>query len=138
MKSILNTNNHSVYFLKYNLIIVTKHRTQIIDSAIAERLKSIFENIAHKEQYCLEIVSFDYSSDHLCIYFNGEPKSELSKFINAYKSASSRLIKKEFSESLKELDGGVFWSKSFLLLTQGNISDEIKNEYIKSQASNNK
>ena len=30
--------------------------------------------------------------------FRANPKSELSKFINAYKSASSRLIKKEYPE----------------------------------------
>ena len=30
--------------------------------------------------------------------FRAQPKTELSKFINAYKSASSRLLKKEYPE----------------------------------------
>jgi len=34
--------------------------------------------------------------DHLHILFKAHPNSEISKFINAYKSVSSRLVKKEF------------------------------------------
>ncbi|HCY60611.1 MAG TPA: IS200/IS605 family transposase, partial [Lachnoclostridium sp.] len=40
---------------------------------------------------------------HVHIMFRAHPKSELSKFINAYKSASSRLIKKEYSEIRQKL-----------------------------------
>ena len=32
--------------------------------------------------------------------FKAEPRSELSKFINAYKSASSRLLKKEYGDAV--------------------------------------
>ena len=45
------------------------------------------------------------SYTHLDVYkrqvhvmFRAQPKTELSKFINAYKSASSRLLKKEYPE----------------------------------------
>ena len=35
----------------------------------------------------------DHDVDHVHVMFRAQPKSELSKFINAYKSASSRLLK---------------------------------------------
>ena len=39
---------------------------------------------------------WDHDTDHVHVLFRAEPRSELSHFINAYKSAGSRLIKKEF------------------------------------------
>ena len=44
--------------------------------------------------------------------FRAHPKSELSKFINAYKSASSRLIKKRVSgDPAEALEGNVLESE---------------------------
>ena len=44
-----------------------------------------------------------HDKDHVHVLFRGQPNSEISKFINAYKSASSRLIKKEYPEIKKHL-----------------------------------
>ena len=49
--------------------------------------------------------------------FSAHPKSELTKFLNAYKSASSRLIKKEFPEIRQKLWKEYFWSRSFCLIS---------------------
>ena len=49
--------------------------------------------------------------------FRAHPKSAISKFINAYKSASSRLLKKEFPEIRLKLWQEQFLSQSFCLLT---------------------
>lgn len=51
--------------------------------------------------------------------FKAQPKTELTKLINAYKSASSRLIKHDFPRFKQFLWEGMFWSKSFCLLTTG-------------------
>ncbi|MBW7571177.1 IS200/IS605 family transposase, partial [Succinivibrio faecicola] len=56
-----------------------------------------------------------------------------SKFINAYKSASSRLLKKEFPEIRLKLWQEQFWSQSFCLLTTGGAPLEIVKEYIQTQ-----
>ena len=101
MKSIYDTNKHSVFLLQYHLILVIKHRREVIDDKVCNRLREIFEYIGAKEQYKLKIIEFNHDKDHLHILFKAEPKSELSKFINAYKSASSRLIKKEFPKVSK-------------------------------------
>ena len=37
------------------------------------------------------------------ILFRGAPNTEISKFINAYKSASSQIIKKEYPQIRKSL-----------------------------------
>ncbi len=59
--------------------------------------------------------------------------SELSKFINAYKSASSRLIKKHFPQVKSKLWKEYFWSRSFCLLTTGGAPIEVIKKYIENQ-----
>lgn len=46
--------------------------------------------------YKIELEEWNHDKDHVHILFKGQPKTEMSKFINAYKSASSRLLKKKF------------------------------------------
>ena len=64
--------------------------------------------------------------------------TEISKFINAYKSASSRLLKKEFPEIRKKLWEEYFWSQSFCLLTTGGAPIEVIRKYIESQGQKNR
>jgi putative transposase len=63
----------------------------------------------------------------------GHPNSELSKFINAYKSASSRLIKKEFPDIRNQLWKEYFWSQTFCLITVGGAPLEVLKQYIQNQ-----
>ena len=133
MKAIYDTNNHSVFLLQYHLILVTKYRREVIDNEICKRLKEIFEYIAIKDQYKLKIIEFNHDKDHLHILFKAEPKSEISKFINAYKSASSRLIKKEFPKVKEKLWKEYFWSRSFFLATTGGVTLEVLKQYVESQ-----
>ena len=65
--------------------------------------------------------------------FRAHPKSERSKFINAYKSASSCLIKKEYPEVRQKLWKEMFWSQSFCLLSAGDAPVEVIRQYIETQ-----
>lgn len=127
----LDTNNHSVFSMHYHLIMVVKYRRKVIDDAISLRLLEIFEKIA--PDYNIKVEEWNHDRDHVHVLFRGEPKSELSKFINAYKSASSRLIKKEYPQIRKSLWEEMFWSKSFCLLTTGGVTIDIIRQYIESQ-----
>jgi putative transposase len=127
----LDTNAHSVFLLNYHLILVTKYRREIFDGPISARAKEIFEYIA--PDYKITIIEWNQDVDHIHILFRAHPKSELSKFINAYKSASSRLIKKDFPELIDKLWKGCFWSTSFCLLTVGGAPLEVLKRYIESQ-----
>lgn len=138
MKTKYDTNNHSVYLLQYHLVLVVKYRKKVINDEISNRLKEIFSYIGNKEQYKLEVIEFNHDEDHLHILFKAEPKSELSKFINAYKSASSRLIKSEFSQIKEKLWREAFWSRSFFLATVGGVTLEVLKQYVEKQGENNK
>jgi putative transposase len=110
---------------------VIKYRIKVLDDPISIRAKEIFEYIAPK--YNITLQEWNHDQDHVHILFKGHPNSELSKFINAYKSASSRLLKKEFPDIRKKLWKEYFWSRSFCLLTTGGAPMEIIKKYMESQ-----
>lgn len=127
----LDNNNHSVFLMYYHLVLVIKYRRRVIDENISNRLKEIFEYIA--PNYNITLQEWHHDKDHVHILFKAQPNSELSKFINAYKSASSRLVKKEHSIIKKSLWKEYFWARSFCLLTTGGAPIEIVKRYIESQ-----
>lgn len=127
----LDNNNHSVFLMYYHLVLVIKYRRKAIDDKISARLKEIFEYIAPK--YNIELQEWNHDRDHVHVLFKAQPNSELSKFINAYKSASSRLIKKEHPVIRKALWKEYFWSRSFCLLTTGGAPISVIKRYIESQ-----
>ena len=127
----LDTNAHSVFLLHYHLILVVKYRRQVFTDEISERAKEIFSYIV--PSYKIELVEWNHDKDHVHILFKGQPKTEMSKFINAYKSASSRLLKKEFPIIRQKLWKEMFWSQSFCLLSSGGAPIEVIKEYIENQ-----
>ncbi len=126
----LDNNNHSVFKLYYLLILVIKYRHQVFDDKVSQRGKEIFEYISPK--YNITLVEWNHDGDHVHILLKAYRNSELSKLINAYKSASSRLIKKEYPQIKAKLWKEYFWSRSYCLLSNGAPIDVIK-QYIESQ-----
>ena len=127
----LRGNNHSVFGIHFHLILVVKYRKKVIDERISERLKEIFEYI--QDNYNIVLEEWNHDIDHVHVLFRSEPNSNISKFINAYKSASSRLIKKEYPSIKSRLYKEAFWSQSFCLISTGGASIETIKKYIESQ-----
>ena len=127
----MDRNAHSVFFLYYHLIMVIKYRRKVINDQISDRAKDIFEYISPK--YGIVLEEWNHDQDYVHVMFRAQPKSEISKFINAYKSASSRLIKKEYPQIRGKLWKEAFWSQSFCLMTAGEAPIEVIRTYIESQ-----
>ena len=127
----MDRNQHSVYSLYYHLIFVVKYRRKVIDDIISDRAKDLFVKIG--ENYGVTLEEWNHDIDHVHIMFRAKPQTELTKFINAYKSASSRLIKKEHSEIKDKLWKEAFWSQSYCLLTAGGATIDVIRSYIETQ-----
>lgn len=128
----LDTNNHSVFLLYYHLILVVKYRRKVFSDQMSQYAKNIFIRIS--SSYNITLKEWNHDHDHVHIIFRAHPNTEISKFINAYKSASSRLIKKDFPEVRRKLWKEMFWSRSYCLLTTGGAPIEIIRKYIESQS----
>ena len=127
----LDNNNHSVFALYYHLVLVVKYRMNVFDDDISLFARNIFEKIA--SSYNMTLLEWNHDVDHVHIMFKAHPNTEISKFINAYKSASSRLIKKNYPEVRKKLWKEYFWSQSFCLLTTEGAPIEVIKKYIETQ-----
>lgn len=127
----LDSNNHSVFLLHYHLVMCIKYRRKVIDNSISNRLKEIFVDIA--PNYGVELLEWNHDIDHVHLLFKAKPNTEISKLLNAYKSASSRRIKSEFPSIRKYLWKEYFWSKSYCLVTTGGAPLEVVKQYIENQ-----
>lgn len=127
----LDNNNHSVFCLYYHLVLVVKYRRKVFTDDMSQYAKDIFVRLS--EPYNISLKEWNHDIDHIHIMFKAHPNSELSKFINAYKSASSRLIKRDFPEVRQKLWKEMFWSRSFCLLTTGGAPISVIKKYIENQ-----
>lgn len=127
----LDSNNHSVFSLHYHLVMCIKYRRKLINDSISDRLKDIFADIA--PNYGVELIEWNHDIDHVHLLFKAKPNTEISKLLNAYKSASSRRIKNEFPDIRKYLWKEYFWSKSYCLVTTGGAPLEVVKQYIENQ-----
>ena len=127
----LDNNNHSVFCLYYQLVLVVKYRRKVFTDNMSQYAKDIFVRLS--EPYNISLEEWNHDIDHIHIMFKAHPNSELSKFINAYKSASSRLIKRDFPEVRQKLWKEMFWSRSFCLLTTGGAPISVIKKYIENQ-----
>jgi putative transposase len=117
--------------LYYHRIMVVKYRRRVINDEISVRGREIFEYIA--PGYGITLEEWNHDVDHVHVMFRASPSTEIRKFINAYKSASSRLLKKEYPEIRQKLWKEAFWSQSYCLLTAGGAPIEVIRRYIESQ-----
>ena len=127
----LDNNTHSVFCLYYHLVLVVKYRRKVFTDDMSQYAKDIFVRLS--EPYNISLEEWNHDIDHIHIVFKAHPNSELSKFINAYKSASSRLIKRDFPEVRQKLWKEMFWSRSFCLLTTGGAPISVIKKYIENQ-----
>ncbi|HDR7320384.1 IS200/IS605 family transposase [Bacillus toyonensis] len=128
----LDSNNHSVFLLYYHLVLVVKYRRNVFDDDMSNYAKDMFVRLS--ENYNITLVEWNHDVDHVHILFKAHPNTEMTKFINAYKSASSRLIKRDFPQVKKKLWKEMFWSRSFCLLTTGGSPIDVVKTYIENQS----
>ncbi|MED3394931.1 IS200/IS605 family transposase [Bacillus wiedmannii] len=128
----LDSNNHSVFLLYYHLVLVVKYRRNVFDDDMSDYAKDMFVRLS--ENYNITLVEWNHDVDHVHILFKAHPNTEMTKFINAYKSASSRLIKRDFPQVKKKLWKEMFWSRSFCLLTTGVSPIDVVKTYIENQS----
>lgn len=120
--------NHSTFSLHYELVLVSKNKVPIFTDEIAQFGIDIFKNISSAYQVTLNDVH--YEKDHMHFKFEAYPTTNLYKFINAYKSASSRKIKNNFQQVVDMLQGIAMWEGNYFLMTVGVSTKDLILHYI--------
>jgi putative transposase len=97
------------------------------------RLREIFAATLLKWEGAL--IEFNGEADHIDALISINPKTQPSKLVNNLKTVSSRLIRKEFNEIVQKGYGeeGVFWSRSYCLISCGGAPISVLKQYIQQQ-----
>lgn len=134
MKNALyRTNRHSCYLLEYHLVVVTKYRHPVLKDKLKERLIELSYSIIEGNWGCI-IHEINTADDHVHILFEAKPQVQLSKLANNYKTVTSRLLRKEFSEELKPYYWKpYFWSDSYFICTVSDRTHNVVKAYTQNQ-----
>ena len=126
-------NRHSYYNLNYHLVVVTKYRHPVLNDDIDKRLKEIVMNV-FETKWGSKIIKVETNMDHIHILFEAQPQVQLSTLINNFKTVSSRLVRKEFSEYLQPYYWKpYFWSRSYYIGAVSDTTEEVVKAYIENQ-----
>ena len=125
------TSNHAVFSLSYHLIIVTKRRQQVLDEESTRRAGEIIARVGQAHAVTLEEINGE--ADHLHLLLRTKPTTNLIRFIDSAKGASSRILKAEFPAIRDALPTPHLWSRSYCLLTVGSNNKETVRRYIQNQ-----
>ncbi|PTD94795.1 IS200/IS605 family transposase [archaeon SCG-AAA382B04] len=127
----LKSSSHSVYNLNYHLILVVKYRRKVFtNKKIIDELKKRTRNIA--QNFDIKITNQEVDKDYMHILFSSKPTTNLTKFINALKTGTSKAIRHRFDIEDKLWDN-VFWSNSYCLITTGEVTLDQLKKYVENQ-----
>ena len=126
-------NAHSVYTLNYHLIQCIKYRKKVFTfPEIIDELKTRTKRIA--ESYGIKIISMECDKDHIHILFSTKPQTDLIKFINNWKSSTSKALRNKFKDKIKnKLWEDTFWSSGYCLITTGQVTLDQLKKYVEEQ-----
>ncbi len=125
-------NRHSCFLLQYHLVLITKYRHEVIKGPLEEELVQYTKDYFAREE--LPILEINAMPDQMHILFEASPQINLATYINAYKSASSRHIRKLFAEELKPYYWKpYFWSLSYFIGSVSENTLSVVQKYIQNQ-----
>jgi len=122
---------HTKSDLKVHVIWIPKYRKRVLLGEVSVRLRNILRRIASEQG--LEVISGKIAVDHVHMFVSYRPSLSISKFVQQLKGVSSRILLGEFAHLRRELWGRHLWSRGYLAVSSGNITDEMIQKYIEEQ-----
>ena len=117
-----------------HLILVTKYRLPTMSPPMKEYLVELAMELCQKWQCdCLEV---NGEADHLHVLFRYAPQMPLSKFINNFKSVTSRKLRAEFDSELRQFYwdwSKGFWNESYSIDSVGFAPLDVLKRYVENQ-----
>lgn len=132
MKYQLDKSSHSVHSLQYHLVQCVKYKKDVFDNnKIIDFLKQKIHEISIR--FDVRVLNIECDKGYFYMIFKGKPKLDIPKYINTIKTITSREIKRKFPEVKKKLYREAFWSRSYLLVTTGQVTLDVLKKYVENQ-----
>ena len=125
-------NRHSCFLLQYHLVLVTKYRKPVITEELRDYLMAYTKDY-FKRMGCV-LTEMNTQPDHIHILFEAPPQINLANFVNAFKAASSRMVRSNFPEEVSRFYWKpYFWSLSYFIATVSDRAADAVKKYIQNQ-----
>ena len=123
---------HCVYRLDYHIVLVVKYRKQCITDEIGTFLVDRSRIVA--EAFGGDLIEGKADLDHLHLVISLPPAVCISDFVASLKNTTSRMVRKQYAEYLKQyLWGNSFWTDSYFISSTGGAALDIIMKYVESQ-----
>lgn len=131
-KQALRHGRYCIFNIHIHLVFVTKYRRDVFDEYLLDKLKVIFANIC--TDFDSVLVEMDGEDDHVHLLISYPPKIAISNLVNSLKGVSSRLLRaQEFDKLRNKLWGKQLWSPSYFAASCGGAPIAIIRKYIEDQ-----
>jgi REP-associated tyrosine transposase len=120
---------HNVHIVVYHIIWCPKRRRKVLVGPVRDRLEQIIREVVADNDW--QIIQLAIQPDHVHLFIRADPYTLPSDIPRLIKGRSSHDLRAEFPH-LTKLPS--LWTRSFLLSTAGNVSQETIQKYIERQS----
>ena len=122
---------HTTHRNMYHLVWLPKYRKKILTGAVKERLEELFRTCAEVNAWKMQ--ELNIQPDHVHMIVQIPPSIAVSRVVQFFKGASSKVIREEIPEVKKFLWGKDFWADGYFSETFGHCSEETILNYVRNQ-----
>lgn len=109
--------NHCIYSLQAHTYFVVKYRRKVLTPAMFLRIKEVCERVLAKNRSAL--LEFGGEPDHVHLLLDIHPDNNYSQLCGSMKSASSRIVGREFADIVRPVISKGLWGKQLYLRSAG-------------------
>ncbi|MGC1308867.1 MAG: IS200/IS605 family transposase [Phormidesmis sp.] len=134
-KAAFRTGSHVVFSIRLHICFVTLYRRKVFTQPMLDRMPDILSRVLDPNNCILE--QFNGEPDHVHLLVDLHPDTNISRLVGSMKSASSRILRKEFSERIDSFYWGPkakLWHGSKCVVSCGGAPLDIVKQYIENQA----
>ena len=129
--------SHSVYLLRLHIVFVTKYRRKVFTGQMLKYAEKTFAGIL-RDWRC-GLLEFGGEEDHVHLLADIHPALNISTLVNNLKSASSKKLRRVFTDRIKKFYGKpVFWHRAYYVGSVGNVTLETIKRYVERQGTKEK
>ena len=123
---------HSVYYLKYHVVWVSKYRRKILNPGLSGYLQKILPKLL-REISGVRIETIGFDRDHMHMVMEIPPKYSISEVMGRLKSQSASALRKKFSWLEKVYwKENLVWSPGYFVSSVG-VDEETIKKYVEYQ-----
>jgi len=122
---------HSKYDLKVHIVFIPKYRKRVLYGKVGEYTRDLIRRIC--TEIDVEIITGKLAIDHVHLFVSYPPYLSISDMVQKIKGKSSYKVMNRYPHIKKTFWGRHFWSRGYLAVSSGNITDEMIHKYIEEQ-----